>query len=135
MTAERADIATRTDIQRLVNTFYDRVRADGLLGPIFDDVAHVNWAEHLPRMYDFWEAVLFGKAGFKGNPLGVHLALARKTELTGREFDHWVTLFCGTVDELFSGPVADEAMLRAARIAVTMTHHIALQSAGVGFRS
>ena len=118
------DIASRDDVKRLVDTFYERVRGDTLLGPIFDDVAQVDWASHLPRMYDFWEAVLFGAASFKGNPLAVHRELALRTPLTGREFDRWLALFHGTLDDLFAGAIADEARLRSARIAGVMQYHV-----------
>jgi hemoglobin len=47
------DIVSRADIEHLVNHFYNRVRADEILGPIFDDVAHTDWDAHLPKMYDF----------------------------------------------------------------------------------
>ncbi len=124
MIAPAADITAREDIVRLVDTFYDRVQQDGLLGPIFNDVAQVDWAAHLPKMYDFWEAVLFGRAVFKGNPLAVHYALALKTPIGRREFDRWVELFHATVDELFDGEVAEMARLRASRIALTMQHHL-----------
>src|SRR3546814_8180955 len=60
---------------------------------IFDDVAHVDWGAHLPKMYAFWESVLFGKPGFKGDPLSAHRLLARKTPLTVVEFSRWVSLF------------------------------------------
>lgn len=125
-----ADIATRADIVRLVDSFYRLVREDEILGPIFDDVAQVDWAAHLPKMYDFWEAVLFGRPTFKGNPLAVHLALAQKTSLTSHEFDRWVALFHVTVEELFEGEVADMARLRASRIAMTMQHHLSLTGLG-----
>ena len=72
MRRQRFDITDRRDIACLVNVFYDRVRDYGLLGPIFDDVAHVDWTTHLPSMYDFWESVLFGACAFKGTPLVVH---------------------------------------------------------------
>lgn len=120
------DIATRADIVRLVDSFYRLVREDEVLGPIFNDVAQVNWAVHLPKMYDFWEAVLFGRPTFKGNPLAVHLALAQKTPLRSHEFDRWVALFHATVEELFEGEVADMARLRASRIAMTMQHHLTM---------
>jgi hemoglobin len=100
------------------------VRRDPLLGPIFDDVARVDWSTHLPRMYDFWETVLFGRATFKGNPLLVHRDLSRLTPLTRREFDHWVALFHDTVDELFSGAGAEYAKLRASRIAENLQRHL-----------
>ena len=72
MTATRHDITTRADIERLVDTFYERVRGDEILAPIFDDVAHTDWARHLPKMYDFWTTVLFGQAAYSGTPLSVH---------------------------------------------------------------
>ena len=120
------DITTRADIVRLVDSFYRLVQEDEVLGPIFNDVARVDWAAHLPKMYDFWEAVLFGRPTFKGNPLAVHLALAQKTPLSSHEFDRWVALFHLTVEELFEGEVADMARLRARRIAMTMQHHLVL---------
>ena len=127
---DRHDITGRTDIVRLVDTFYDRVRADDLLGPIFDDIANVDWAVHLPKMYAFWDSVLFGTPGFKGNPLAVHRALAGKATLTAREFGRWVSLFHDSVDEAFAGPMADEAKRRASRIAVVMQFHIASDANG-----
>lgn len=122
---DHPDITGRADIVRLVNAFYERVRADNLLGPIFNDIAHVDWPVHLPKMYAFWDSVLFGTPGFKGNPLAVHRALAAKATLTAREFGRWVSLFHESVDEAFTGPMADEAKRRASRIAVVMQCHIA----------
>ena len=48
----RFDITDHRDVACLVNVFYDRVRDDDVLGPIFNDIAHVDWATHVPRMYD-----------------------------------------------------------------------------------
>jgi hemoglobin len=131
MTAERDDIRGRADIIRLVDRFYGAVRADDLLGPIFDDIAQTDWAVHLPKMYDFWDTVLFGRSAFRGNPLAVHLDLATRAPLTEREFGRWLTLFHQQVDRLFSGPVADEAKLRARRIAAVMHHHLGAHAASV----
>jgi hemoglobin len=118
------DIASRADIERLVNDFYGRVRGDDLLGPIFDDIAHTDWVQHLPKMYDFWEGVLFGVAGFRGNPLAVHRDLASRVPVGEREFGRWLALFHSSVDALFSGPCAENAKARALRIAAVMQHHI-----------
>ena len=117
------DLTSRSEIIRLVDAFYDRVRDDDLLGPIFNDIARVDWAAHLPRMYDFWESVLFGEAVFKGNPLAVHISLAERTPLTSVQFDRWLALFGATVDQLFEGPLANEAKARAARIAQVLQYH------------
>jgi hemoglobin len=118
------DLTDRSDVVRLVDAFYDRVRSDSILSPIFDGVALVDWGRHLPKMYDFWESVLFGKIGFKGNPLVVHRELARRAPLTTTEFDRWLELFHMSVDALFAGPCAEEAKARASRIAAVMQHHI-----------
>jgi hemoglobin len=120
----RFDITDRRDVACLVNVFYDGVRDDDILGPIFNDIAHVDWATHLPRMYDFWESVLFARATFKGTPLVVHRELARRIPLTTAAFDRWIALFQSTVDDLFSGPMAEHAKNSAARIAATMEHNI-----------
>jgi hemoglobin len=122
----RPDLATRDDVIALVDAFYDRVRADDLIGPIFDDIARVDWASHLPKMYDFWQAVLFGAGNFKGNPMAVHRALAQQAPLTPDAFARWLALFRETVDALFAGAVAEDAKDRAQRIALTMQYHIAV---------
>lgn len=38
------DMTTREDVVRLVNVFYERLRKDELLAPVF---SNVNWDEHL----------------------------------------------------------------------------------------
>ena len=131
MTSEKRDITSRADIERLVNGFYERVRGDELLGPIFDDVAHTDWALHLPKMYDFWSGVLFGAPGFRGNPLSIHRELARRVPLGSVEFGRWLGLFHDTVDALFSGPCAADAKARASRIAAVMQHHISSDAASL----
>lgn len=125
----RADLTLTTDVVRLVDAFYDRVRADPLLGPIFDDVARVDWSRHLPKMYAFWQSVLFGAPGFKGDPLTVHAELAQRVRLSEREFARWLALFDGSVDSLFAGPGAELAKQRAARIATVMQHRLAADRA------
>jgi hemoglobin len=120
----KEDIGSRSDIICLVDEFYERVRQDDLIGPIFTDIARVDWSQHLPKMYAFWESILFGVAGFKGNPMLVHAALAQRTPLTSREFDRWVELFHATVDALFEGPTAEDAKRRASMIAGTMLYHV-----------
>jgi hemoglobin len=124
MNSANTDIASRADVERFVNDFYERVRGVDLLGPIFNDVARTDWMRHLPKMYDFWEGVLFGVAGFRGNPLAVHREIASRVALGDREFGRWLDLFQKSVDTLFSGPCAEDAKARALRIAAVMRHHI-----------
>ncbi len=99
----RPDIQDRTEIEMLVNTFYERVRSDEVLGFIFDKIAQTNWVAHLPKMYAFWETVLFRSGGYTGSPLAAHAKLVPLTNMGPEQFDRWLLLFRGTVDDLFSG--------------------------------
>ncbi|WP_316827582.1 group III truncated hemoglobin [Pedobacter miscanthi] len=114
------DIHSRTDIILLVDTFYRKVQENNKIGPIFTDVAKVDWAHHLPKMYDFWESILFGKAIYKGNPMLVHFALNEKTSLHTEEFETWKTIFFNTVDHLFEGENATLIKQKAQSIADLM---------------
>ena len=68
------EIKTRKDVSILVHTFYDKIRKDDLLGPIFNShIAEDQWPEHLEKLTDFWETNLFGIPKFKGNPSQKHL--------------------------------------------------------------
>ncbi|UKT64563.1 group III truncated hemoglobin [Pedobacter mucosus] len=103
----KSDINNRNDIILLVDTFYKKVEDDITIGAIFTDVAKINWSLHLPKMYDFWESILFGNAIYKGNPMLTHFAIDEKIPLKTIEFEAWKTLFFETVDELFLGEKAE----------------------------
>ncbi len=113
---KKQDITTSEDIKLMVDSFYDTVRSDDIIGYIFNDVAKTNWEMHLPRMYSFWESILLGKATFEGNPMTVHMHLNKKEKLTSEHFDQWTKLWTNNIDELFQGPKAAEAKQRALSI-------------------
>lgn len=114
------DITNSADIKTLIDHFYGKVQADDLIGYIFNDIAHVNWEHHLPVMYSFWEFLLLAAPdAYRGNPIQKHFDLHAKHPLKAAYFDRWVQLFQSTVDELFAGPVADNAKFRAFAIAET----------------
>lgn len=110
---KRKDITSRADIEVLVNTFYDKVNADDLLGPVF---TKVNWAKHLPLMSDFWENLLLYTGSYQGNPMDLHKHLHKVMNLQPEHFQHWNKLFIATVDELFKGANALIAKQRAMKI-------------------
>jgi len=114
------DITLPADIKLLIDTFYVKIQADEMLGPVFNNVAHVDWPHHLPIMYAFWEFLLLGNTdGYRGNPIQKHFDLHQKHPLKAEYFDQWVALFQATVDELFAGSKAEEAKFRAFAISAT----------------
>ncbi len=116
----KTDIQNREDVIRLVDAFYDKIKTDTVIGFLFNDVAQVNWSTHLPRMYDFWENILFYTGNFEGNPMLKHKQLHGKHPLTKAHFQHWNKLFNQTVDELFAGEKAEEIKKRAMNISEVM---------------
>lgn len=113
----KTDIQGRDEIVRLVDTFYGKVRSDGTIGFIFDEVVKVDWDAHLPKMYAFWQTVLFRDGGFRGDPIGKHARLVPLTTMGREQFDRWLELFEETVDELFEGENAGHIKRCAADMA------------------
>lgn len=122
----KKDIINRNDIVLLVDSFYQKVQQNERIGPIFTQVMQVDWAHHLPKMYDFWESILFGKAIYKGNPMLTHFDINKKASLKNEEFDTWKNIFFNTVDELFEGENATVIKQKAQSIADLM--HFKLNS-------
>lgn len=122
------DIENRDDVVTLVDTFYGKVMISGVIGFIFSDVAAVDWGKHLPNMYNFWNSLLFGEREYSGNPMRIHVALSKMTEMSKEQFNEWLHLFNETVDELFIGEKANEAKSRALKIATLMQTKIRMSN-------
>ena len=120
----KKDIENREDIKLLVDTFYRKVVADDTIGFIFTDIVKMDWAKHLPMMYDFWENALFYSGTYTGNPMNLHRHLHHIRPLDGKHFARWVALFAETIDEFFEGEKAILARRRAMRIAIIMEEKI-----------
>jgi hemoglobin len=116
------DLSSAKDVRLLVDSFYDQVSQDELLAPVFNDIAKVDWAAHLPVMYRFWESMLFGAGNYQGAPFPKHAILPVNKE----HFARWLALFVETVDAHFAGPKAAEAKGRAASIADTFAQRMGL---------
>lgn len=118
------DILNRKDVEVLVDEFYERVRKDEVIGYLFNEIAQTDWSHHLPKMYDFWEVILFGTGSFKGNPMQVHRELHYKSPLSSEQFQHWFKLFADTVNNLYEGKNAEDIKQSASNIAQTMMYKV-----------
>jgi len=113
MENKKHDIATEEDVVLMVNSFYDKVNKDDLLSYVFNEFVKTDWDAHLPKMYDFWNTLIFAKQAYKGNPFAKHIPLPVKAE----HFSKWIALFKENMDELFEGEIAETTKLRAQSIA------------------
>lgn len=114
------DIASREDVELLVNEFYGKVRKNELLDHIFDDVVKINWEHHIPILIDFWESILLDVNKYSRNAMAVHVEINQKIKLEPIHFSTWLSLFDETVDQYFIGEKASLAKTRAHSIASIM---------------
>ena len=118
----QADITARTGIdagmiRALVHGFYDKVRADPILAPIF--AAHIpdaRWPAHLDRMCAFWSSVALMTGDYHGRPMQAHQPL----RVRASDFDRWLMLFRATAHELAPPAAAAHFIERAERIAASL---------------
>jgi len=111
------DLKTREDVFLLVSSFYIKVRKDKILGPFFNDVIK-DWDAHLDRLTTFWEASLFLKTRYVGDPLKAHVKVDNdnNNSISELHFGIWLNLWFQTIDELFEGDYAENAKRRARKM-------------------
>lgn len=105
-------------VSTLVETFYGRIRAHPLMGPLFEEVVGDNWAHHLGTMTDFWASVAFNAGRYSGRPVPAHQKLTR---VEPRHFNIWLALFRQTLEDTAPSPAAVLFFMeRAERIAQSL---------------
>lgn len=115
---------TPQSIQTLVTEFYRQVRADELLGPVFNKAIGVTdeeWAPHLEKIGLFWAGVMLGSKGYEGNPLQVHRALP---PFDAKLFSRWLALFANTAIETHAIAPATAFIRKAVSIASMMARDL-----------
>ena len=116
----KRDIQSKEDIIQIVNNFYDKVKQDATIGHFFNEVIKVDWSKHLPKMYNFWDNVVFYTNNYTGNPMQVHKHINALHAFAGTDFKQWHKLFAQTIDELFEGDNAELMKQRALSVATVM---------------
>lgn len=103
----------------LVHRFYDKVRADAMLGPVF--AARItDWELHLARMVEFWSSVALMTGCYHGTPVPKHTGLP----VTWAHFARWLTLFRETAGQTCPPAGAAHVIARAERIARSLNFAI-----------
>lgn len=101
----------------MVRRFYADVAMDDLLGPMFNDVARVDWSDHLPKLTAFWCRALLGQPGYRGNPFRAHAEVHAQRPFTAAHFERWLVLFHETLELGWVGPNARRAAKLADNVA------------------
>ena len=112
-------------LHNLVHRFYDKVRADEVLEPIF--AARItDWGPHLERMVAFWSSVALMTGRYHGAPVLAHATLP----VTWAHFSRWLDLFRQTATEVCPPAGAAHVIERAERIARSL--HMAVEDTARG---
>ncbi len=101
-------------VHQLVHAFYAKIRADAVLGPIFDRAIGDGWGPHLAKMCDFWSSVMLMSGRYKGNPMIAHMRLKM---VRPEHFTRWLDLFRVTALEECPPDIAAQFCARADNIA------------------
>ena len=124
--AMTAELMARTGLSEaqlgeLVQRFYDRVRSDQILGPIFEERI-ADWGTHLDRMVEFWSSVALMTGRYHGAPMPKHASLP----VEWAHFERWLDLFRQTARETCTRKGAAHVIERAERIAQSL--YLAVQT-------
>lgn len=111
--ASKAEL-TEDELARLVERFYARVRADALIGPVFNR-AIGDWPHHLDKLTHFWSSVMLGSGYYKGNPVAAHLK--HIDAITPEMFERWLALWHETAADVITPEGAALLQAKADRIA------------------
>ena len=108
---------TEAELTLLVDRFYAKVRADELIGPVFNG-AVTDWDEHLKTLATFWSSVMLTSGRYKGRPLPAHIK--HGDAINPASFERWLGLWRETTNELLDAESAAAMQEKAGRIAESL---------------
>lgn len=113
----KSQTITQENIAKLMEIFYEKVRKDKDLGPIFNDAIGTSdeeWKEHKGKIGNFWAGMLLGEGNYNGQPLKKHLDLPAFPQ---EFFQTWLKLFESSLDKVYDENMQAVILQRAQMIA------------------
>lgn len=107
-------------IERLVRAFYDQVRDDRLLGPVFASKIE-DWEPHLQKMFAFWSSVALMTGRYHGQPMVKHIPLP----IDARHFNRWLSLFAKTAGDVCPPAAAERFIQLSHRVGESLEFGVA----------
>lgn len=102
-------------IATLVDRFYEKVRREPQIGPIFNATVH-DWDTHKRLLTSFWASVALRAGSYRGNPMAAH----RPHPIHAAHFDRWLELWAETCSEVLDEANARQMLEFAQRIGRSM---------------
>lgn len=115
-------------LARLVDRFYEKVRRDAQIGPIFNAAVH-DWDEHKRLLTSFWASVALRAGSYRGNPMGAH----RPHPIRAEHFDRWLALWRETTAEELDEAGAAQMQEYAERIGRSLKYGLGIHPQARGF--
>ena len=119
----------RVRLRALVHGFYDELRQDEEIGPLFERAIGHDWQAHLDRMVEFWATLVLGSRSFTGDVFGRHMAVPG---LQPAMFARWQAVWKKHTEARFEPARAAELQRIAAGIAANLSRGLAKRDASMG---
>lgn len=121
MTSPLYNEITEDNIRLMVDRFYEKVRQDAHLAPMFNPMLDGRWEQHMPKMYAFWSSVLLASGQYRGNPVRKHYLVQN---LKPEDFSHWLELFKSNLTEIYTPEITEKIYTSAVRIGQVMKYKL-----------
>ncbi len=112
-------------IATLVDRFYEKVRRDAQIGPVFNAAVH-DWDTHKRLLTSFWSSIALRAGSYRGNPMAVH----RSLPIQSKHFDTWLALWQETCNEELDASHAAQMVDYAKRIGRSLKYGLGLHPQG-----
>ncbi|KTD05004.1 group III truncated hemoglobin [Fluoribacter gormanii] len=112
----------KTHIEKLVTHFYQKVQRDEVLGSIFNDVAQVDWDEHIPLLCQFWNSIMLKTNEYHGNAYQKHVLLKQFVHIEEAHFVRWLDLFQEEAEFHLPAGISEEIVQKASLIAESLKY-------------
>ena len=117
---KKSDLDSSEAIELMVECFYSKIKNDPRLSLIFFELGKVDLDKHLPHIKRYWGKLLLANPGYDRHTMNIHRVLHEKVNLRPADFERWLVLFMETIDDSFSGPLAERAKKVASNVAGNM---------------
>jgi hemoglobin len=114
-----------SDIARLVDRFYERVRVDPEIGPVFNATVH-DWDAHKRLLTSFWSSIALHAGTYRGNPMAAH----RPLPINAGHFMRWLALWRETCAQELDAEHATQLTDYAERIGRSLVYGLGIGDDG-----